>query len=198
MNPSPYPECNIQKANDVSGITLIEDVKKIDITDKKKVAYVTQTTLSVDDTRAIIAELKARYPNISGPDVRDICYATQNRQLAVREIAMKVDVMIVVGAQNSSNSNRLREIGDELNVPSYLIDDVDGLDLLWIDGAETVGISAGASAPEELVEELVGRLQEEFIVQLDNYDGVEENVQFKLPEEITGLGSSAIPSAKGN
>ena len=106
-------------------VTNVEDVSRIEVRDQDHVAYVTQTTLSVDDTREIIEALKARFPSVLGPDVRDICYATQNRQQAVRNIVSEVDLMLVVGAQNSSNSNRLREIGDELGVPSYLIDDAD-------------------------------------------------------------------------
>ena len=166
-------------------VTNIEDVKNLQVLDENKVSYVTQTTLSVDDTREIILLLKEKFPNIIGPDVRDICYATQNRQAAVRNIAAEVDVMLVVGAQNSSNSNRLREIGDEIGVPSYLIDDANGLDLSWLAGSETLGISAGASAPEELVAELIERLRSHFVVELQHVDGVKENVQFRLPSEIT-------------
>ena len=166
-------------------VTNIEDVKNLQVRDENKVSYVTQTTLSVDDTREIIILLKEKFPNIIGPDVRDICYATQNRQAAVRNIAAEVDVMLVVGAQNSSNSNRLREIGDEIGVPSYLIDDANGLDLSWLAGFETLGISAGASAPEELVKELINRLRSHFVLELEHVDGVKEDVQFKLPPEIT-------------
>jgi len=166
-------------------VTNIEDVKNLQVRDENKVSYVTQTTLSVDDTREIIILLKEKFPNIIGPDVRDICYATQNRQAAVRNIAAEVDVMLVVGAQNSSNSNRLREIGDEIGVPSYLIDDANGLDLSWLAGSETLGITAGASAPEELVAELIERLRSHFVVELQHVDGVKENVQFRLPSEIT-------------
>ena len=119
-----------------------------------------------------------------GPDVKDICYATQNRQTAVRELARKVDVLLVVGAQNSSNSNRLREIGEELNIPSYLIDDASVLNPAWIDGAERVGITAGASAPEALVQELISRLSELDTIELEELDGNNENVQFKLPAEL--------------
>ena len=165
-------------------VTNIEDVENLQVRDENKVSYVTQTTLSVDDTREIIILLKEKFPNIIGPDVRDICYATQNRQAAVRNIAAEVDVMLVVGAQNSSNSNRLREIGDEIGVPSYLIDDANGLDLSWLAGFETLGISAGASAPEELVKELIDRLRSHFVLELEHVDGVKEDVQFKLPPEI--------------
>ena len=132
-----------------------KDVEKLEVSDPDKLAYVTQTTLSVDDTRAVIDALTRKFPNIIGPDVKDICYATQNRQQAVRQMASMVDVILVIGSKNSSNSNRLREIGTEMNVPSYLIDDVHSLDSKWIEGLATVGVTAGASAPEELVQELI-------------------------------------------
>jgi len=166
-------------------VTDVDDVLNLEVKDPGEVAYVTQTTLSVDDTREIIEALKTKFPNIQGPDVRDICYATQNRQQAVRSIAPEVDLMLVVGAQNSSNSNRLREIGDELGVPAYLIDDANGLDLKWLDDVDTVGITAGASAPEELINELLDRLEQYRDVTVDLSQGVEENVRFKLPPEIT-------------
>jgi 4-hydroxy-3-methylbut-2-enyl diphosphate reductase len=166
-------------------VTDVDDVENLTVKDPEQVAYVTQTTLSVDDTKEIIDALKTKFPAILGPDVRDICYATQNRQQAVRTIAPEVDLMLVVGAQYSSNSNRLREIGDELGVPAYLIDDADSLELEWLDGVQTVGITAGASAPEELIKELLDRLEEYRDVTVDLSRGVEENVQFKLPPEIT-------------
>ena len=172
-------------------VTNVEDVSRLQVRDQDHVAYVTQTTLSVDDTREIIEALKARFPSVHGPDVRDICYATQNRQQAVRNIVSEVDVMLVVGAQNSSNSNRLREIGDELGVPSYLIDDADGLELEWLSKAETIGMSAGASAPEELLDELIAKLGQNFHIKVRKFEGVEENVQFKLPPEITEARSEA-------
>lgn len=166
-------------------VATVEDVEKLHVKDPQKVAYVTQTTLSVDDTRAVIEALKKRFPAIVGPDVRDICYATQNRQTAVRQLAQKVDLLLVVGAKNSSNSNRLREIGTELGIPSYLIDDADGLDPEWLSGAEIIGISAGASAPEELVQELIERLGKYAPVNVEIMGGIEENVTFKLPPELT-------------
>ncbi len=163
-----------------------KDVAKLEVKDPDRVAYVTQTTLSVDDTRAVIEALKQRFPNISGPDVNDICYATQNRQHAVREMARQVDVLLVIGASNSSNSNRLREIGAELNVPSYLIDDARSLDPAWLAGKEVIGVTAGASAPEALVEELVDRLKELGATEVSMLDGLVENVRFKLPVEVRG------------
>ena len=168
-------------------VTSLEDVDNLTVSDPQKVAYVTQTTLSVDDTKEIIQALKTRFPGIVGPDVRDICYATQNRQQAVRAISLQVELLLVVGAQNSSNSNRLREIGEELKVRSYLIDDAKGLDAGWLDGVKTEGLTAGASAPEELVEELIEKLKSLRQVRLETIDGVEENIQFKLPAELTEL-----------
>src|ERR1700751_2711844 len=135
------------------------DVESLDIPVGAPVAYVTQTTLSVDDTRGIIAALERRFTDIIGPDTRDICYATQNRQTAVRELSKLVDVILVVGANNSSNSNRLREIGADAGIPSYLIADGSELDPRWVRDAGTVGITAGASAPEVLVEDVIAALR---------------------------------------
>ncbi|MBE1236680.1 4-hydroxy-3-methylbut-2-enyl diphosphate reductase [Phaeovibrio sulfidiphilus] len=158
-----------------------EDVARLEIQDPGQVAYVTQTTLSVDDTRAIIRALKERFPAIHGPDVKDICYATQNRQSAVREIAKDADLLLVVGARNSSNSNRLREIGAQMGKPSYLIDDASDLDPVWLEGASCIGVTAGASAPESLVQALVERLQDFGEIEVLELEGVEEQTQFKLP-----------------
>ena len=168
-------------------VSSVEHVSKLEVSNPTKLAYVTQTTLSVDDTRDVIEALKQRFPEIVGPDVKDICYATQNRQSAVRKLATEVDVLLVVGAQNSSNSNRLREIGAELDVPSYLIDDAGALDVNWLGGVETVGITAGASAPEALVQELITRLGEVGDVEFVDFDGIEEDVTFKLPSELQGV-----------
>jgi 4-hydroxy-3-methylbut-2-enyl diphosphate reductase len=155
------------------------------VRDASKIAYVTQTTLSVDDTREVIEALKARFPKIVGPDVKDICYATQNRQQTVRDLASHVDLLLVVGARNSSNSNRLCGIGKDMGIPSYLIDDAEGLDTAWLDGVDVVGVTAGASAPEELVQELIARLGEYGQVELERIAGIEESMQFKLPRELT-------------
>ncbi len=165
-------------------ISTVDDVAKLTVGNPDMVSYVTQTTLSIDDTRAVIDALKARFPSIVGPDTRDICYATQNRQHAVRELAEVVDVILVVGAQNSSNSNRLREIGEELGKPSYLIADAQALDPAWIKGASAVGVTAGASAPEELVDELVQRLRQLAAVELSVLPGIDENVRFRMPPEL--------------
>ena len=166
-------------------ISNIGDVQKLEVRDPDKVAYVTQTTLSVDDTRDIIEALHERFPNIVGPDVKDICYATQNRQAALRQLAEEVELILVLGAKNSSNSNRLREIGDEVGVPTYMIDDACDVDPTWFEGIERVGITAGASAPEQLVQELVARLRELEEVDLHVLDGIKERVRFRLPKELT-------------
>jgi 4-hydroxy-3-methylbut-2-enyl diphosphate reductase len=161
-----------------------EDVDALEVTKPDKLAYVTQTTLSVDDTRDVIEALKRRFPKIVGPDVKDICYATQNRQAAVRELARRVDLLLVVGAHNSSNSNRLREIGTEMGVPSYLIEDDRAFDPAWLEGVDSIGISAGASTPEALIQEVIGRLREQREIELEILDGIEEHIQFKLPEAL--------------
>ncbi|AOJ07840.1 4-hydroxy-3-methylbut-2-enyl diphosphate reductase [Burkholderia mayonis] len=149
------------------------------------VAYVTQTTLSVDDTRGIIEALHRRFTDIIGPDTRDICYATQNRQAAVRELSEQVDVLLVVGATNSSNSNRLREIGTESGVPSYLVADGSEIRADWFADARTVGLTAGASAPEEMVEDVIAALRALGPVEVATMSGREEKVEFKLPAKLT-------------
>jgi 4-hydroxy-3-methylbut-2-enyl diphosphate reductase len=161
------------------------DVAKLDIPNDAPVAYVTQTTLSVDDTKGIIAALHNRFSNIVGPETRDICYATQNRQTAVRELSAQVDVILVVGAKNSSNSNRLREIGSEVGVPSYLIADGSELQAEWVKGARSVGITAGASAPEVLVDDVIDALGRLGPVEVTALTGHEETVEFRLPVELT-------------
>ena len=173
-----------QVSSEVHLVSDLADVATLEPADPDRLAYVTQTTLSVDDTREIIAALKARFPDIRGPDVKDICYATQNRQTAVRRLAERSDVILVIGADYSSNSNRLREISEESGTDSYLIPDAGGLNPAWLDGARTVGITAGASAPEELVQELIARLDALFEVTVADLDGIEENVTFRLPAEL--------------
>jgi 4-hydroxy-3-methylbut-2-en-1-yl diphosphate reductase len=160
------------------------DVANLQIRDPDKLAYITQTTLSVDDTRGIIAALKARFPTIVGPDVRDICYATQNRQQAVRELAKQVDLILVVGSRNSSNSNRLREIGEELGRPAYLIDDASAMQRDWFNNVESVGVTAGASAPESLVRGVLAGLREIGEIEVATLDGVAEDVRFRFPAEV--------------
>ena len=172
-----------------------EDVARLVVRDPGRLAYVTQTTLSVDDTRETIAALKARFPAIVGPDLGDICYATQNRQAAVRRLAESVDAILVVGAGNSSNSNRLREIGEEAGAPSRLIDDAAAVDPGWLRGVAAVGVTAGASAPETLVREVVDRLAEIADIAVETMDGEEERVHFKLPAERPRAASGAASGA---
>ena len=162
----------------------VADVEALQVRDPAKVAYITQTTLSVDDTRDVIGALRRRFPKIVGPDVKDICYATQNRQAAVRELAAIVDLVLVVGAQNSSNSNRLCEVGNDSGVPSYLIQDAAQVDPEWLRGRKSIGITAGASTPEELVQDLLDKLREYTDLQISTMDGIIENVRFGLPPEL--------------
>jgi 4-hydroxy-3-methylbut-2-enyl diphosphate reductase len=163
-----------------------EEVEKLDIPTDAPVAYVTQTTLSVDDTKAIIGALQRRFTNLVGPETRDICYATQNRQTAVRELSSLVDVILVVGAKNSSNSNRLREIGEEAGKPSYLIGDGSELRPEWVRDAQVVGITAGASAPEVLVQDVIDALGRLGPVEVSTMAGREENIEFRLPAALAG------------
>ena len=182
-----HPEVEGTQGRIPGGVHLVSsaaDVPQVQVRDPDNVAYVTQTTLSVDDTREIIDALRVRFPSIKGPDVNDICYATQNRQQAVRDLAVQVDVLLVVGARNSSNSNRLREIGAEIGVPSHLIDDASCLEPAWLDGVSRVGVTAGASAPEQLVQELIERLGDFGEITVEELRGAEEHMQFKLPREL--------------
>jgi 4-hydroxy-3-methylbut-2-enyl diphosphate reductase len=161
-----------------------EDVQKISPKNPSNLAYVTQTTLSVDDTRVIIDALKTRFPAIKGPDTKDICYATQNRQNAVRELAKHVNIILVIGAANSSNSNRLRDLGEELGVRSHLIAGPQDIDNTWFAPKSIIGLTAGASAPEVLVEAVIERLKQLGTNEVTILDGVIENVKFKLPMEV--------------
>jgi len=175
MGQVPGPVLLVQSVDDVKALTLRQDTP---------LAYITQTTLSVDDTKDIIAALEARFTDIEGPDVRDICYATQNRQTAVRDLAKLVDVILVVGAANSSNSNRLREIGTEASVASYLIADGSELNPEWLKDAKTVGITAGASAPEVLVDDVIEALRRIGSVTVSVLTGRKEKTEFRLPAEL--------------
>ena len=166
-------------------VQIVEDVAALDLPSDEPMAYITQTTLSVDDTRDIIAALEDRFSDLEGPDTRDICYATQNRQSSVRDLSKLVDVILVVGATNSSNSNRLREIGTEVGVPSYLIADGSQLNPEWLKDAKTVGITAGASAPEVLVDDVIDALRRIGPVTVSVLPGREENIEFRLPAELT-------------
>ncbi len=172
-------------------VQTVEDVAGVTPTDPERLAYITQTTLSVDDTRGIIAALKTRFPAIVGPDVRDICYATQNRQQAVRDLASQVDLILVVGSRNSSNSNRLREIGEELGKPAHLIDDAAALKPEWFQGIASVGLTAGASAPETLVRGVIEGLRAIAPVEVETLAGVAEDVRFRFPPEL----ADTVPTA---
>jgi 4-hydroxy-3-methylbut-2-enyl diphosphate reductase len=168
-------------------VLLVSDEREADALDlppDTPVAYVTQTTLSVDDTRGVIAALRRRFTDIVGPDVRDICYATQNRQRAVRDLCRQVDVLLVVGAPNSSNSNRLRELGAETGTPTWLLADGSELDPAWVAGAGVVGITAGASAPEAMVEHVIDALRALGPVDVSTMDGIEEHIEFRLPRAL--------------
>jgi 4-hydroxy-3-methylbut-2-en-1-yl diphosphate reductase len=163
----------------------VEDVRNLDIADDASLAYTTQTTLSVDETREIIAELHTRFPQISGPARGDLCYATTNRQSAVRQMASEVDVLLVIGSRTSSNTNRLRELGEKLGIASFLLDSAEEADPAWFANAKSIGITSGASAPERLVQELVEHIQRLHPgTAVETWPGVEENVHFPLPKEL--------------
>ncbi len=166
----------------------VKDVAALEVDDPAALAYVTQTTLSVDDTKAIIDALKARFPEIHGPDTRDICYATQNRQNAVRELKGKADVLLVIGSVNSSNSNRLRDLGEEMGMDAYLIDDARALNPDWLAGKGNIAITAGASAPERLVEALIDAVQVVRPCQVEALVYRQESTVFKLPEALREVG----------
>jgi 4-hydroxy-3-methylbut-2-enyl diphosphate reductase len=166
-------------------VETVEDVRRLQVRDSESLAYVTQTTLSLDDAAEVIAALKRRFPSIAEPKRADICYATQNRQDAVKFLAPQVEVVIVVGSKNSSNSNRLREVAERFGVPAYLVDTAEHLEPEWVKGRERVGITAGASAPEVLVEALIARLKELGARSVRPLGGVKEHVVFPMPK---GLG----------
>jgi len=173
-----------QLKGEVHLIQSLEDVDRLDVPTDTPIAYITQTTLSVDDTRSTIAAVKKKFIDVIGPETRDICYATQNRQTAVRELARLVDLILVVGASNSSNSNRLREIGEEVGIPSYLVADGGELKREWFAADSKIGLTAGASAPEVLVDDVIDTLRRFGPVELSMLDGTEENVSFRIPREL--------------
>lgn len=176
-----------QYDNPNGGIYLVEkpeDVAALEVKDADNVFYCSQTTLSVDDTADVIDALRSKFPNISGPRKDDICYATQNRQDAVRDLADKVDLLLVVGAKNSSNSNRLRELADKMGTKAFLIDDASSIEEIWFDGVAKVGVTAGASAPEVLVQQVITRLKELGGETVVENPGQEENVVFAVPVEL--------------
>ncbi|WP_418648536.1 4-hydroxy-3-methylbut-2-enyl diphosphate reductase [Thauera butanivorans] len=182
-----HPEVEGTMGQVQTGIHLVEtpaDVASLQVADPDKLAYVTQTTLSMDDAATIVAALRERFPHIMGPKKDDICYATQNRQDAVKFMTPHADVVFVVGSKNSSNSNRLREVAELRGVPAYLVDNAASIDPAWVEGKRRIGVTAGASAPEVLVAEVIERLRELSGGQVRNLDGVPEKVTFPLPKEL--------------
>ncbi|MDO6497797.1 4-hydroxy-3-methylbut-2-enyl diphosphate reductase [Photobacterium sanguinicancri] len=176
-----------QYASETGGMYLVEkpeDVDKMQVKDPSHLHYVSQTTLSVDETADVIEKLREVFPEIQGPRKDDICYATQNRQDAVREMAEAVDIMIVVGSKNSSNSNRLRELAEKLGTPGYLTDCPEDINPSWFNGQAKVGVTAGASAPEELVNQIIARIQELTQATVEELSGREENMFFEVPREL--------------
>lgn len=182
-----HPEVEGTMGQSPDGMHLVEtvdDVAKLNVRDPSQLAYVTQTTLSVDDAAVIVAALRERFPEIVGPKKDDICYATQNRQDAVRTLAQKCDLVLVVGSATSSNSNRLREVAELLGRKAYLIDRAENIDPAWLEGAQSIGVTAGASAPEVLVKEVIERLHALGAGTVQNLDGVIEDVKFPLPSGL--------------
>jgi len=165
-------------------LSTVAEVESLQVENTDQLAYVTQTTLSIDDTRDVIDALVARFPKISGPDLKDICYATQNRQNAVKRLVGEVDLLIVVGSQNSSNSNRLRELGERAGVESHLVDDPAQIQEAWLTGKLSVGVTAGASAPEILVERILARLAQSGVDAVHEVEGERETITFKMPDEL--------------
>jgi 4-hydroxy-3-methylbut-2-enyl diphosphate reductase len=165
-------------------VSSVEDVDILEVENPLHLSYVTQTTLSVDECRDIVEALHRRFPGIKGPHQEDICYATQNRQNAVKELSRFVDVILVIGSPNSSNSNRLRELGERCGIPSYLIDSYQDIQTQWLEGVQAIGIAAGASAPEVLVTQVIKFLKEQGAETVEELTVVEENVEFLLPKEL--------------
>ena len=183
-----HPEVEGTMGQSNGGMHLVEgpnDVPGLKFGDENNLAYVTQTTLSMDDAARTVAALKKRFPKIVGPKKDDICYATQNRQDAIKTLAQRCDVVIVVGSPNSSNSNRLREVAEQLGVPAYMVDNATELQPVWVEGKKTVGVTAGASAPEVLVQEVVNRLRTHGANSVSTLDGIPERVIFPLPKGLT-------------
>jgi 4-hydroxy-3-methylbut-2-enyl diphosphate reductase len=171
-------------------VSTVKDVDALQVSDPARVCYLTQTTLSLDETRDIVIRLKERFPQIQGPPAQDICYATENRQMAVKAVATFCDLLLVVGSQNSSNSKRLVEVGENSGVRSYLVNDWGDVDQQWLAGVRNIAVTAGASAPEHLVDQLIGSLREHGFHQLEEVELVEEDVRFSLPGELTHANSA--------
>ena len=166
-------------------VETLEDVDRLELPDSTRVRYLTQTTLSLDETRDLVNRLKERFPHLQGPPAQDICYATENRQMAVKAISEAIDLLLVVGSENSSNSKRLVEVGDNFGVRSHLVNDCSDVDTAWFDGVKNVGVTAGASAPEHLVQELIEFLRGHGFRQMEEIELVDEDVRFSLPAELT-------------
>lgn len=171
--------------NDYDVVDTIDDIERLKVCANKTYAYVTQTTLSVDDTRELLKALKDRIPTITGPELKDICYATQNRQNAVKDLAKQSDLVLIIGAKNSSNSNRLREVAASEQIPAHRIESISELEPEWLNNVKRIGISAGASTPESLIEEAVATLADRYQVSVSLQPGLEETVQFRLPKKVT-------------
>jgi len=183
----PEVEGTLGQSNDINNITLVEsiiDVEALDFPTGIDISYTTQTTLSVDDTEEIVKSLKSKYPQIRSPKKSDICYATQNRQDAVKAIINNSDMLLVLGSKNSSNSNRLREIAEKNKKPAYLIDGANGIDPLWLKGLDSIGVTAGASAPEVLVQEVVSYLFDNGASEIVEVSGANETVNFPVPNTL--------------
>ena len=190
-----HPEVEGTMGQVKDGIYLVDteaDVANLQVKTPDHLAYVTQTTLSVDDTKGIITTLKQRFPKITEPKKADICYATQNRQDAVKVLAPQVDVVIVVGSPNSSNSNRLRELAEKMGVSAYMVDNADDVQVAWFTHVHKIGVTAGASAPEVLVESVLNRIKELGASSVSVLEGVEESVKFPLPKGLSGLQSIEV------
>ena len=175
---------NPPRSNRIYLVESPEDVNSLEVSFPDELAFVTQTTLSVDDTRGVIAALLEKFPAIVGPKLNDICYATQNRQDAVKELARETDLVLVVGSVNSSNSNRLRELAEKQGVPSYLIDGAEDIKPEWLENAMHIGVTAGASAPESLVEGVIEQLSQQVSASVSELEGVAEHMEFALPREL--------------
>jgi 4-hydroxy-3-methylbut-2-en-1-yl diphosphate reductase len=183
-----HPEVEGTMGQSGEGMHLVEDiddVAKLELPDPSRIAYVTQTTLSVDDATAIIDALKAKYPQVKEPKKQDICYATQNRQDAVKILAPQCDVVIVVGSPNSSNSSRLREVAEKRGIPAYMVDSPAQIDPKWVEGKKRIGVTAGASAPEVLAQAVIARLRELGVRSVRSLEGIEETIAFPLPRGLT-------------
>jgi 4-hydroxy-3-methylbut-2-enyl diphosphate reductase len=188
-----HPEVEGTMGQSGAGMHLVEDIEDVEalaLADPNRIAYVTQTTLSVDDASAIIHALKSKYPSVKEPKKQDICYATQNRQDAVKFLAPQCDVVIVVGSPNSSNSSRLREVAEKRGIPAYMVDSPTQIDPKWVEGKKRIGVTAGASAPEVLAQAVIARLRELGVRNVRTLEGIEEKVSFPLPRGLT------LPSEK--